>query len=97
MGKDKWWWLMPTHPCLKINYLEQLYTKQQYKKFLREDKEVEEEEWDLNKKHYIIELRRANVEKRIFAVCCVLAFIAIYMVFLKNSHVEAVLTQPSQA
>jgi hypothetical protein len=26
-GKDYWWWMMPTHPSLKINYLERLYTK----------------------------------------------------------------------
>ena len=26
-GKDKMFWLIPTHPCLKINYLERLYTK----------------------------------------------------------------------
>ena len=26
-GKDKWWWIVPTHPCLKINFLERLYTK----------------------------------------------------------------------
>jgi hypothetical protein len=27
LGKDTWWWLFPTHPCLHINYLERLYTR----------------------------------------------------------------------
>ena len=26
-GKDKWCWLLPTHPCLHINYLERVYTR----------------------------------------------------------------------
>ena len=26
-GKDHWWWMIPTHPCIRINYLERMYTK----------------------------------------------------------------------
>ena len=84
MGKDSWWWFVPTHPCLKVNYLEKLYSKQQYKTFLREEKEVEEDEWDLNKKHYITELRKSNVEKRLFAVgVTVLAGVCLAIAFNK--------------
>jgi len=31
LGRDHWWWLVPTHPCLHINYLERLYSKAQLK------------------------------------------------------------------
>lgn len=28
-GKDRWYWFCPTHPCLKINYLERMYQRTQ--------------------------------------------------------------------
>lgn len=64
-GNDKWYWLIPTHPCLKINYLERLYTRIQLKQMIRAGTDCDEEEWDLNKKHYINELRKSNFEKRV--------------------------------
>jgi hypothetical protein len=89
MGKDKWWWFLPTHPTIKINYLEKLYSKAQYKQFLKLDKEVEEDEWDLNKKHFINELRRSNREKRIFMAICVMSLIGIYMMVFHKSPLVA--------
>lgn len=71
-GKDYWWWLMPTHPSIKINYLERLYTKNQLKQIIRSGVESEEEEWDLNKKNYLHELKRSNFEKKVFVVTLVL-------------------------
>ena len=53
LGKDKLWWFVPTHPTLKINYLEQLYSRVQIKQMRRDRKVVEEEEWDINKKFYL--------------------------------------------
>lgn len=32
MGTDWQWWLIPTHPQLRINYFEKLYTKKEIKK-----------------------------------------------------------------
>lgn len=95
MGKDKWWWFIPTHPCIKINYLEKLYTKAQYKQFLKQDKVVEEDEWDLNKKHYINELRHSNFEKRLFVLSLVMIIASIYMVVFRKTSVipDAVSTQ----
>ena len=72
-GTDRWHWLCPTHPTLKINYLERMYTRTQMRQIVREGGSFEEEEWDLNKKHYIRELRRSNCEKRIFLALFILA------------------------
>lgn len=97
MGQDKWWWFVPTHPCLKINYLEKLYTKAQYKQFLREEKVVEEEQWDHNKKHFINELRKANFEKRIFGVTAIVVFGVMYMcLFQKGPMAELRLASVQQ-
>ena len=69
-GKDRWFWLLPTHPCLHLNYLERLYPKSHLKQIIRGEARIEEDEWDVNKKHFLIELRRSNCEKRflLFAV-----------------------------
>jgi hypothetical protein len=65
-GKDTLWWFIPTHPCLNMNYLEKSYTKAQLKQLKRTTDGFVEEEYDLNKKKYLGELRRSNFEKRIF-------------------------------
>lgn len=71
-GKDKYWWLFPLHPALKINYLERLYTKSQLKAIVRQGVEFEEEEWDLNKKTYLLELRRSNKEKQVSIIVLII-------------------------
>ena len=64
-GKDRWYWFSPTHPALKINYLEKMYPRTQLRQIIRAGGKFEEDEWDLNKKYYLRELRHSNFEKRI--------------------------------
>ena len=64
-GHDKYWWLVPTHPCLQINYLERTYTKFERRQLKRGAESLEEDDWDLNKKEYLKEIRRSNKEKRV--------------------------------
>ena len=64
-GKDIWWWAIPTHPCLQLNYLEKLYTRPQLKQILRNNHQFEEDDWDVNKKYYLAEIKQSNKEKRI--------------------------------
>jgi hypothetical protein len=78
-GKDYLWWFMPTHPCLNINYLEKLYTRAQIKQLKRTQDGFLEEEYDLNKKKYLTELRRSNFEKRIFFGIIFLSLVYFYM------------------
>ena len=78
-GKDYLWWAMPTHPCLNINYLEKLYTRAQIKQLKRTQDGFLEEEYDLNKKKYLTELRRSNLEKRIFLGIIFLFLVYFYM------------------
>jgi hypothetical protein len=49
-----------------------MYTKHQLKQIIRSGVESEEEEWDLNKKNYLTELKRSNFEKKVFSGCIVL-------------------------
>ena len=62
-GQDKYWWLLPTHPALKINYLERLWDREELKQIVTQGLGFEEQEWDLNKKTYLNELMRSNKEK----------------------------------
>ena len=80
-GKDKWWWLIPTHPCIHINYLERLYTRVQLKQILRSKEEFDEDEWDLNKKHYLVELKQSNKEKRIYMIGVTLSALIVFLEF----------------
>jgi hypothetical protein len=50
---------------MSINYLEKVYTRAQIKQLKRTQDGFAEEEYDLNKKKYLTELRRSNLEKRI--------------------------------
>ena len=82
-GKDRLFWLIPTHPCLRLNYLERLYTRNQIKQIVRQKIEFEEHEWDINKKFYVHELRKSNREKTIFfglllmGVCLLVYYVAL--------------------
>ena len=62
-----------------------------------EDKVVEEEEWDLNKKHYINELRHSNFEKRIFVVSVIMFVASIYMLVFRKTSTIPDLVQQTQA
>ena len=45
------------------------------KQIIRSGVESEEEEWDLNKKNYLHELKRSNFEKKVFIVAIVLVLL----------------------
>ena len=75
-GVDRWWWMIPTHPCLRINYLERTFTRVQIQQmFRRKLVDIEpDDEWDPNKKHFLKELKRSNFEKMVYISCLVLMF-----------------------
>ena len=54
------WWLIPTHPELRINYLERVWNKREVSNMVRTDKFVlEEENSDPDKKFFVVEQRHA--------------------------------------
>ena len=60
LGIDFVWWLVPTHPELKINYFERLWTKREVKKMYKTNTfDLEQEESDPDKKLFAVEQRRA--------------------------------------
>ena len=42
LGFDYWWWLVPTQPCIAMNYLERMYTVKEIKKL----REFDEQDYD---------------------------------------------------
>lgn len=53
---DFLWWLTPTHPELKVNYFERLWTKKEVKKMYKNNVfETEEEDSDPDKKMFSYE------------------------------------------
>ena len=53
LGQDVMWWLMPTHPELKINYMERVWPKRVIKKMYKtEEFDREQDETDTDKKMY---------------------------------------------
>lgn len=65
IGLDWQWWLAPTRPLLKINFLEQMYTFKQVKSL----DTFEEEDSDPNNKYFAKERMRVDKEKQIIIVC----------------------------
>jgi palmitoyltransferase ZDHHC3/7/25 len=61
LGHDWKWWLIPTRPCLSINYLEKMYTLKEIKKL----KEFEEDDYDADRKLFAVEFFKSRREKRI--------------------------------
>jgi hypothetical protein len=57
-GNDWQWWLAPTHPVLKINYLEKLYSQKDIRK--NRIKEFEEDDSDPDKKFLVLEERKSS-------------------------------------
>jgi hypothetical protein len=95
-GKDKWWWAIPTHPCLHINYLERLYSKNQIRQQKRQDEPFEEDEFDLNKKHYLKELRKSNFEKRIVQGILLVSMLAFYIFVNETLNYTQLTIDPSE-
>lgn len=77
LGHDWKWWLLPTAPCLSINYIEKMYTLKQIKKI----KDFEEEDYDSDRKLFAGEFIKSRREKRIakvlFVGCTALWFFLI--------------------
>ena len=86
-GKDSYSWLIPTHPCIKVNYLERLYTKNQLRQILRAGMEFDEDEWDLNKKSYLVEIKQSNKDKKIGIGITVLLILS-WFVVIQNKLIE---------
>jgi hypothetical protein len=60
IGCDPLWWLIPTHPELRINYLERVWPKKEIKRMHKsEDFDREQEDSDPDKKMFAVEQRKA--------------------------------------
>jgi len=92
-GFDRWYWFIPTHPCLKVNYLEKMYTRTQLRQIIRDGRGFEEDEWDLNKKNYIIELRKSNLEKRL-ALLWLIIVVLMWFFVIQPRLIAPYLPQP---
>lgn len=49
---------------------------------MRQETECDEEEWDLNKKHYLKELKKSNFEKRVLLII-VTGFILLWFFYIR--------------
>lgn len=78
IGHDYLFWLVPTYPLLNINYFERLYT---YKQIERLPK-FEEEEYDIDKKHFAKLKKYTEWEKMLFLLL-LLVGIALYIAACK--------------
>lgn len=67
LGLDYIWWLIPTKPILKINYLERLYTIKQLNKLTKEE-DFEEEEYDEKKLMLKSEKEKSKRDKQIWGL-----------------------------
>jgi hypothetical protein len=78
LGYDWKWWLIPTRPCLAINYLEKLYTLRQIKKL----RDFEEDDYDSDRKLFATEFIKSRREKRI-AMFLVASFASLWFFYLR--------------
>lgn len=80
LGNDWQWWLAPTHPVLKINYLERVYPLKDMKKLKAHD--FKEEDSDPNEKYLFLEQKKAGQEK-VILVSCIVIFVAVWIMHLR--------------
>jgi len=81
IGIDFLWWLVPTHPELKINYFERLWPKKEVKRMYKRDEfDMEEEESDPDKKLFSVEQRWAQFEKKLMWVTLVVLLLLWFFV-----------------
>ena len=78
LGHDWKWWLIPTRPCLSLNFLEKMYTLKEIKKL----KEFEEEDFDENRKLFAREFIASQKEKRAWLALSAAGF-ALWMFFIR--------------
>jgi hypothetical protein len=62
LGYDIWWWLLPTQPCIPMNYLEKMYTVKEIKKL----RDFEEDDYDQDHKIFAKTILKSRREKKIF-------------------------------
>ena len=60
-------WLVPTRPALRINYLEKLYKVKEIEKL----REFREDNYDENKKIFGVEVKKSQFEKKILGLLIV--------------------------
>ena len=63
LGFDYWWWLVPTQPCIAMNYFERMYTVKEIKKL----REFDEQDYDEDHKLFAATIFKAKREKKISA------------------------------
>lgn len=88
LGQDYMWWLTPTHPELRTNFYERVWPKREVKRMYKTDKfDMPEEESDPDKKHFAVEQRRSQFEKKIFWVA-ILGLVLAWMFIFQDIFVE---------
>ena len=62
--------MSPTRPELKTNYYERVWPKKEVKRMYRADQfDMEEDDYDPDKKHFSVEQRKSQFEKKLFWGC----------------------------
>ena len=69
IGEDFFWWMIPTHPELRTNYFERVWSKKEMKRMAQEEKfDKRQDDSDPDKKMFSVEVRRARYEKKLFMI-----------------------------
>ena len=76
LGFDYWWWLVPTQPCIAMNYFERMYTVKQIKKL----RDFDEPDYDEDHKLFAATIFKAKREKKIF-VGLLLSFVTLWVLW----------------
>jgi len=61
LGFDIWWWLIPTQPCIALNYFERMYTVEEIKR----RRIFEEDDYDVDHKMFAKTILKAKREKKV--------------------------------
>lgn len=81
-GIDSMWWLVPTYPELRINYLERVWPKRKVSEMIRSDKyDLNEENSDPDKKYFAKEQKYAQREKKALWIIFTI-FLLVWFFFL---------------
>ena len=69
MGTDWLWWPVPTHPEIITNYYERVWPRREIKRMYEKNKfDLDEEEYDPDKKLFAEEQRQAAKEKMLVKI-----------------------------
>ena len=93
LGLDFLWWFAPTRPELKTNYYERTWPKREVKRMYKMDSfSMEEEDTDPDKKHFAVEQRKSQFEKKVFWLLALL-LVLIWVFIARDILVEEGLKQ----